>query len=95
MSLNRSRLEIVFRSISFFKSYFDIFLQVQEKNGETFKDLKTDGGDTLRLVVSWYMGYLACNNEGSPNKVIAGGVNDASAEEEQINNTLTTINYQY
>ena len=44
------------------------------------------------------MGYLACNNEGSPNKVIVGrdGVNDASAEEEQINNIyeqplITTI----
>ena len=88
-------MEIVFRSISFFKS--DIFLQVQEKNGETLRYLKTEGGDTVRLVVSWYMGYLACNNEGSPNKVRVGadGVNDASAEEEQINNILTTINYHY
>ena len=88
-------MEIGFQSISFFKS--DIFLQVQEKNGETFRDLRTDGGDIVRLVVSWYMGYLACNNEGSPNKVRAGrdGVNDASAEEEQINNILTTIDYQY
>ena len=57
--------------------------------------MKTDGGDTVRLVVSWYMGYLACNNEGSPNKVRVGGVNDASAEDEQINNISTTINYHF
>ena len=85
LSLSVSEQEQIGNSVS---KYFifqvwaiDIFLQVQEKNGETFRDLKTDGGDTVRLVVSWYMGYLACNNEGSPNKVIADGVNDASAEE--------------
>merc|ERR1712110_369973 len=43
--------------------------QVQEKKGETYKALETEGGHTLRLVVSWYQGYLACDNRGSPNKV--------------------------
>ena len=94
MSLNRIGNSVSEFFIFQFRA-IDIFLQVQEKNEETFRDLRTDGVDTVRLVVSWYMGYLACNNEGSPNKVIAGGVNDASAEEEQVNNILTTINYHY
>ena len=38
--------------------------------------MKTDGGHTLRLVVSWYEGYQACDDFGSPNKVTVDGGND-------------------
>ena len=47
------------------------FVQVQEKKGEKYQALKTDGGrHTLQLVVSWRQGYQACDDDwGSPNKV--------------------------
>ena len=44
-------------------------VQVQEKRGEKYEALTTKGGHEILLVVSWYEGFLACNNEGSPNQV--------------------------
>ena len=44
-------------------------VQVQEKKGDKYETLKPKEGHELLLVVSWYEGFLACNNEGSPNQV--------------------------
>ena len=38
--------------------------------------MKTEGDLTLRLVVSWYQGYQACDDPGSPNKVTVDGGGD-------------------
>jgi len=44
--------------------------QVQEKRGENYQALKTNGGLKLLLVVSWRLGYQACDDDwGSPNKL--------------------------
>ena len=42
---------------------------MQEKKGDKYEPMKPKGGHELLLVVSWYEGFLACNNEGSPNQV--------------------------
>ena len=44
--------------------------QVQEKKGDKYEALKPKGGHEILLVVSWYEGFLACNDEGSPNQVM-------------------------
>ena len=49
--------------------YHQRLVQVQEKRGEKYEALTTKGGHQILLVVSWYEGFLACNNEGSPNQV--------------------------
>ena len=44
-------------------------VQVQEKTGEIYRALETDGDYKLRLVISWNLGFHACDDEGSPNEV--------------------------
>ena len=48
--------------------------------------MKTEGGHTLRLVVSWYQGYQACDDAGSPNKVtVDGGGGDGGGDGGGVN----------
>ena len=42
---------------------------MQEKKGDKYEALTPKGGHELLVVVSWYEGFLACNDEGSPNQV--------------------------